>query len=67
MPRPKPTTNTSTAPAKQHAAQLRNEGNRMHKEALRLETESKLLLQAADVLDKAPKPEPIPLIPSIPS
>ena len=57
MPRPKPVSNTSSAPQR-YSAVLRTEGTRMHNEAVRLESESKLLLQAADLLDKEPAPKP---------
>ena len=62
MPRPKPASNISSAPQR-HAAVLRTEGQRMRNESIRLENESKLLLAAADLLDKQPdtprKPDPV--------
>ena len=58
MPRPKPDNKTSSAPQR-HAAVLRTEGNRMNSEGARLQAEAKLLLQAADLLDKDPEPKPV--------
>jgi hypothetical protein len=59
MPRPKPVSNTPSAPQR-YSVVLRTEGTRMRAEAIRLETEAKLLLETAELLDKQPAtPKPV--------